>query len=1348
MEAGCSVSLSTRSQVAKRTLNGADIRSSQTERVIASGLASSVGGAVEFKVLGPLEVRRDDAVLLLGGPGQRALLATLILCANEVVSTDRLFDLLWEDEPPDTARHILHINVSRLRKVLEDDASNPTLLLTRPPGYLLHTPDETVDAVRFEALVETGRGLVHEDPARASATLSQALALWRGETLADLPLDPFTLPGVARLEELRVSATEDRIDAELALGHHAEVVGDLRRLSSDYPLRERVTQQLMLALYRSGRQAEALSAFETARSRLVSDLGIDPGSALQALERAVLQHDPLLDLAVDPSRKTSAMAPVIGDSISSFHEVRRVVSIVVSEVTVRSNLGETLDPEPHRRIMQSCLEATRASTQRHGGTFGKLAGDTFVAVFGVPRLHEDDALRAVRAASDMREALATLKDHLDRDNGQTLTCRIGVNTGEVVTGSEDQAITTGEAVNAATRLAHGAAPGQIVLGDDTFVLVRDAVLAERIDPSSVQGSAHPTSAYRLIDVASGVAGFARHLDAPIVGRERELSLLQSAFDRTVSDQACQLFTVLGAAGVGKSRLLAAFVEELGDRATVLRGRCLPYGEGITFYPLAEALIDVADLNECDTPMVSRAKLAALAQRGEDADRIAERVGQAIGIAGSETAPGETFWAIRVLLERLAAERPVVFMIDDLQWAEPTFLELVEHVADLAQDAPILLACMARTELLDDHSGWAGGKLNATSILLEALDIAECGTLVANLLADDAVDEGIRTLIAKTAEGNPLCAEEITGLLVDDGSLVLKDGRWAAVSDLSEVPIPLTILALLAARLDKLPPEERRLIEVGSVMGQVFYPGAVRELVGGGSEDLDLGIASLIRKQFVRPERSDLPGTEVLAFRHLLIRDAAYDAIPKATRAELHERFADWLDKTAETVGERGEILGYHLEQSYRYRTELDPIDDRTGTLGCRAGEYLGDAGLQAFARGDMSASTGLLERAVRLLPSGHPQIAFLEGRLVYAHLRSGDIERAAGASERHLQCARERGDRAQEQRAELGALDVRRVLSPEDWTIDEARRVADQAIGIFEELHDEGGLSKAHFCLAECASDGGKATEALSEAELGLTYALRSEERILLSFATTLIGGTLIVGATPVGAALGRVERLVDQMAADRVAEARANEWVALFLAHLGRFEEAKGNVQEVLRVFGDLGNTREIAWGGYFLGLVEWLAGDALKAEDELRRVCDLFRHIEDNRNLPYCAEALADVLLSLGGRDDEVLELADEVRSLMADDIELEARWRAVRSVALARLGHVGQAMPLIEESERLARATDFVSLLADTKLWKAEVLKIADRREDAVVAAREALALYQAKEFVPHIGWARAMLDSLSV
>ena len=614
-------------------------------------------------------------------------------------------------------------------------------------------------------------------------------------------------------------------------------------------------------------------------------------------------------------------------------------------------------------------------------------------------------------------------------------------------------------------MQQSADPGEILIGSTTHRLVRDAVRVEPIAPLMLKGRSQPVDALRLLHVTSGVPGLIRHLGSPMVGRTQELAALQQTFDRVLQEHACHLFTMFGSAGVGKSRLIAAFVDALGDRATVLRGRCLPYGEGITFYPLAEALIDVAGLSEADTPQAARAKLAALVGSEGHAERVAACVGQAIGIPGSETAAEETLWAIRVLLERLAVERPLVFVIDDLQWAEPKFLELVEHVADIAQDAPILLACMARPELLDDHPAWAGGLLNATSILLEPLGREECGTLVANLFASDGVDEGVRTRIVDAAEGNPLYVEEITALLVEQGRLVLKEGRWVATGDLSDVPVPPTISALLAARIDKLPSDERRLIDIASVMGQVFSSGAVRDLAND-VPTVEVALAALVRKQFVRPERSDLPATEALVFRHLLICDAAYDAIPKRTRAELHERFADWLDEAADAVGEPDEILGYHLERAYRYRAELGQTGERERAIAVRACHHLRRAARSATARIDMPAASNLCGRAASLLDEeddDYPQILWELGTILN---RLGENDEAVTVLAKVVRLASSKGDERLEARAQLDLWFAWFTSTPKG-PIEQMPDAVGSLIPGLEDRGDDLGLTKAWQLIAE-----------------------------------------------------------------------------------------------------------------------------------------------------------------------------------------------------------------------------------------------------------------------------------------
>src|SRR5262245_1742063 len=620
---------------------------------------------IEFRVLGPLEVLVEARTLELKRRKQRSLLALLLLHAGEVVSTDQLIEELWAGNPPKAALGSLQNLISALRKQLGAET-----VVTQAPGYRLAVDPQGVDLYRFERLVTTAAET--EDARRRGDLLREALALWRGPALADLVFEPFAQIAIARLEEHRTAAREDLVAAELELGRHAQLVGELEALVAEHPLRERLRGQLMLALYRAGRQAEALEAYRQARETLVDELGIEPSSELQHLEQAILRHDRELDL---PAR----VAPPPSEP-----ERRKTVTILFTDVVDSTGLGAALDPEVMRAIMSRYFDSGRTIVERHGGTVEKFVGDAAMAAFGIPQQHEDDALRAVRAATDLRQAITGLNEDLQRDHGVAIQIRTAINTGEVVAGQStgDEPFATGSAINVAMKLHEVALPGEIVLGPVTQRLVRDDAETEVVEAVDVGGAVGRIEAHRLVAL-SDTPGARPQRSAVFIGRRDELERLRQSFDEGRAANRSGVVTILGEAGVGKSRLVKELETSLGDEARFVVGRCLSYGEGATFLPLAEIVGQVA-------PKRPRSAIASLLGGGGDADLIATRLTELTGDATGEGSTGEVLWAARRLFEALARERPLVVVFEDVHWAEPSLLDLGEYLAGWVCDAPVLL----------------------------------------------------------------------------------------------------------------------------------------------------------------------------------------------------------------------------------------------------------------------------------------------------------------------------------------------------------------------------------------------------------------------------------------------------------------------------------------------------------------------------------------------------------------------------------------------------------------------------------------------------------------------------------
>ena len=989
---------------------------------------------MEFRILGPLEVLDDGRPVALPGGRGRALLALLILHAGEVVSADRLIDELWGESPPPTATTALQGLVSNLRKRLEPARAGgeaPAVLRTVAPGYVLTIDPARVDSNRFRRLLEEARGAA---AAERSARLRRALSLWRGPALADFTYQPFAQREITALEELRLVAIEERVEADLALGRHGQLVAELEALVAEHPFRERVRGQLMVALYRAGRQAEALEVYRDARQALVEELGIEPGRGLRQLEQAILRQHPSLDL--EPSQETVPAAgmtlhPVAGVAAAEpwLSAERRTVTVVFVDLATSHGAGDGADPEARWRIVARSVGLANDVLRRHGATVEELVGDVLVGLFGVPIAHEDDALRAARAVVELRGALKTLNEEVERDRGIRLPIRAGVETGEVVVPADGSghATASGDAVNVAARLQRAAGEDEILVGEGTRRVLRDAAVLEAVERPGPEGRGGSLAAWRLVDLIPGVPPVTRRFDAPMVGRTAELARLRAAFERVVRQNTAYRFTVLGEAGIGKSRLAREFADALGSDARVLTGHCPAYGDGITFWPLREVVLPAAGPRGLDG-------LAELLVGEDDGEWIAGQVAVAIGPTQEPGRANELFPAVRRLFEALASPHPLVLTLEDLHWAEPTFLDLIEYLADWAR-APVFLLCLARPELIEERPAWGAGGRNADTLVLEPLASTETEKLIADRLAGGTLPSDTLTRIVEIAQGNPLFVEQLVAAFQDEGT----------------VSLPASVHALLAARLDRLGPAERDLLRCAAVVGTDFSVDALLSLVPDQARPfVGRHLRALERKQLIRPARAADKG---FSFRHALIQLAAYRSMTREDRARLHQRVAEWLEtEGTDSTPELDEILGYHLEEAVAQRRKLGVPDEDDPGLAVRAGEHLATAGLRAYGRFDIAAAENLSSRAKSLLPAFHPQRAEVMRVLAEAYPMLGRHDEADAVLEEMLEQARLEGNRLLEQAMHLERARIRVITGPDPTSLDEIREEARAGAGGLQHL--------------------------------------------------------------------------------------------------------------------------------------------------------------------------------------------------------------------------------------------------------------------------------------------------------
>jgi DNA-binding SARP family transcriptional activator len=1149
---------------------------------------------MDFRLLGPLEVRSEGQALPLGGPKQRAVLAMLLLQRGEVVSTDRLIDELWGERPPKTVDAYIQNCISRLRGVLGRE-----VIETRRPGYVLRVEDSDVDALRFEQALEAAREL---DPPERAAALREALGLWRGAPLADLAFEEFAQSEIARLEELRLSALEVRIEAELELGRQDELLPELTALASRHPARERLRYLQMLALYRSGRQREALRVYQEARRGLVEELGLEPGEELRALERMIISHDPSLGVGVTDAPERD----------------RRRVAVLAVE------LPDGLSLEGFDDVVDG-----------HGGTVRELLSEEGVAVFAG---HDDDVMRALRAATTLRAGIAGVRTVVNRVRADE-------------TDDVRELLGSIDAEN-------------IVIGADALALV----------PAAVDVVPHESGAFRVIRFDPNAEPFARRYDAPFVGRSAELERLGEA----LRDGSAKRLAVVGDAGVGKTRLIQEFVRRVRQRAEVVGGRCAAYGEGTALLPLFQILRQVGNIE------------AALA--GEpDADRVAARL-----LDPSAFERSEGFWAFRRLLETLARAAPLIVVLEDLHAAAGAFLDLVDYL-DGWTAGPVLLLCIGRVELLERRPEWREGAL-----VVEPIADEDARTLAATLSGLDGreLDHAV-----EAAEGNPLFLEQLV----------------ATGAQLAPGAVPPTVEALIASRLDALPASERAALERAAVAGRSFWRAAVEDATPADERDeVGAALISLVRRRLVRPERSELDGEDGFRFHHALIRDVAYEGIPQAMRAGVHESVARSLDGRHPALDA---VVGHHLEQAAVLTGDRE--------LAGEAGRRLGAAGLRALKRVDNDAAAELLSRAMKLTGEDLE----LEWAAATAAKFTGDPAAAQELLGSVGQKARAAGNRPIELRALIEQVWSR--LSRSELSADEALRFLEVARDELTAARDDVGLWRAWYATSViCGAYKHQIARSSDAAAESLQIAARAGAATGAAIAA--LATNAWAGPTPRREAIEQCRSLLEA-AGTPVWQSFVLPNLALLEAIGGRFDEARRLLAEARLAreeFSERG-TIETSWSAQ-AAEVELLAGDAAAAgrfleasELALTGSGDPLWLAVTRAKLAetrYRQERFADALrLSSAAQDGvpaDYLYAVAPTRRVRAKALARDGRADEARTVALANVDALAATDALNEYGEALAAAAEVHQLLGDraaARRLRSDAALVFDQKGNTVALER---------------------------
>ena len=1224
----------------------------------------------QFRILGPIEVgAAADANRHIPRGRTLSLLALLLLHRGAVVPVDRALDELWESARPTGGRKAVHVVASRLRSALGEGVVH-----SQGGGYALRLAAGELDADQFEGLVRYGRAeLGAGEPWEAAATLRCALQLWRGPALADVADARFAQPEVARLEDLRLACVSDRIDADLACGRHGEVAGELEALVGEHPLRERLRGQQMLALYRAGRQAEALEVYRSAYEALVDGLGIEPSPDLRALEAAILRHE--------VPAAAAAHAPAAGHKPLP-SEARRLVTCVFAQLAQASDPARS-DAESLRTVLERYHEDAAEVCAEHDGVVVESRSDAVLAVFGAPVAHEDAAQRALRSAAELVART--------RELPLGLRARCGVATGEVVASARRGTTSVfGESVGAAERLGRAAALEEIRIDAPTWGIVRHAARATALGERG----------FRLEGFDPDAPAIRRRLDRPLIGRDDEMRRLRDAYARCEATSTAHVVALVGEPGIGKSRLATELAVVLGDRATVLAGRCPAHGRGMTYWPLRSIVEQVTG----DRPIDDVG--AWLGVPPSAVRQVAVAVGLREGGAGEDTA-----WAFLRVIEGLARRRPLVLVLDDAHLAEPALVELLADIAERVRGAPTLVVAVARRDALDErHPGWET-RFGGGDCLIELGPLSRAA--VAELL--DAIGDGNlapaeRERIAAAAGGNPLFLEQLVA--------------WFGERGAPAEPLPPALHALLASRLDRLEATERSVLALGSVVGETFEMREVHALADGVSRaELEQACERLVmRDLLVRGDGG------AIRFRHGLVREVAYASLAKAARARLHERHAAWLERLGAELPEADAVVGLHLEAACRYEQEVTgAMPER---LASAAGRRLAAAVHVARSRGDLTGEIGFLERAVALLGADRPEGVELVPALVAALIEAGDSTRAERLAQRAMSTSAALALPGVEARSAIERERIRLYRHPESFDVPAAMAVVRRASGTLRARGDALGRARADYLMADLTWLLGDAEGTYAHAERMLAHARRAKSGVDIATALLFMAWCLVQGPCPVPEAIARFDALDVDASELRAVELTAKGCRAPFAAMTGRFDEAESAMAEALSGLAEMQLSALSVYMAFLAGWIATVAGDCAAAERALRDALTLIRDPDDHWYLSMIQADLTQAMLAQG----RVADAAEAIAELDARPIPCDTEWVILRHIAGARLaactGEHHRGLADARSAIAIAERTDLIVIHADALCAQAELLSATGDAPAASAAVRQALELQEAK------------------